>query len=160
VEPGAISSDRGDDVAIWNGWSPRSVKRPLNLLIILGLIAAVGVSGGACGGDDDDDTAGADGSGQPAASSPGDPFRNLATALAAQGMEVDELPKESLNGAESGVAITGAKQGSARMFATPAKAQDYADEVATGADKTTVVGTLVFQAASQDDADFYADAYE
>jgi hypothetical protein len=136
------------------------VKRPLNLLVILGLIAAIAMFGGACGDDDDDDTAGADGSGQPAASSPGDPFRNLATALAAQGMEVDELPKESLNGAEAGVAITGAKQGSARMFATAAKAKDYADEVATSGEKTTVVGLLVFQAASQDDADFYADAYE
>jgi hypothetical protein len=136
------------------------VKRPLNLLVILGLIAALAVSGGGCGGDDDDATTGADTSDQPAASSPEDPFRNFATALAAQSMEVDPLPKESLNGAEAGVAITGSKQGSARMFATPAKAQDYADEVATSGDKTTVVGTLVFQAASQDDADFYADAYE
>ena len=137
-----------------------SVKRPLNPLIILGLIAAIAMSGGACGGDDDDGTAGADASGQGAASSPERPFRNLATALAAQGMEVAALPKESLNGAEAGVAITGARQGSARSFSTPAKAHDYADEVATRGDKTTVVGTLVFQAASQDDADFYADAYE
>lgn len=58
------------------------------------------------------------------------------------------------------MAITGERQGSARSFATPAKAQDYADEVATSGDKTTVVGTVVFQAASQDDADFYADAHE
>ena len=136
------------------------MKRPLNLLIILGLIAAIAVSEGACGGDDDDATTGADAGGQPAASSPENPFRNLATALAAQSMEVAPLPKESLNGAEAGVAITGERQGSARSFATAAKAQDYADEVATSGDKTTVVGTVVFQAASQDDADFYADAYE
>jgi hypothetical protein len=136
------------------------VQRPRNSLIVIGLIAAIAVSGGACGGDDDDGTAGADGSGQPAESSPDQPFRNLETALAPEGMEVAALPKESLNGAEAGVAITGSRQGSARLFATPAKAQDYADEVATGGDKTTVVGSLVFQAASQDDADFYADAYE
>jgi hypothetical protein len=136
------------------------VKRPLTLLFILGLIAAVAATLGACGGDDEDPTGGADGSGQPAASAPGRAFRNFATALAAQGMEATALPKESLNGAEAGVAITGARQGSARLFATRAKAQDYADEVATSGDKTTVVGTLVFQAESQDDADFYADAYE
>jgi hypothetical protein len=137
-----------------------SVQRPRNSLIVIGLIAAIALSGGGCGGDDDDGTAGADGSGQPAESSPDQPFRNLETALAPEGMEVAALPKESLNGAEAGVAITGSRQGSARLFATPAKAQDYADEVATGGDKTTVVGSLVFQAASQDDADFYADAYE
>ena len=136
------------------------MQRPLSSLIIVGLIAALAVSGGACGDDDDDAAAGADASGQPAASSPDRAFRNLATALAAQGMEVEALPKESLNGAEAGVAITGARQGSARLFATPAKAQDYADEVAARGDRTTVLGTLVFQAASQDDADFYADAYE
>ena len=136
------------------------MKRPLNLPIILGLIAAIAVPVGACGGDDDDATTGADTAGQPAASAPDNPFRNLATALAAQGMQVAPLPKESLNGAEAGVAITGDKQGSARSFATQAKAQDYADEVATSGDKTTIVGTVVFQAASQDDADFYADAYE
>jgi hypothetical protein len=135
------------------------VKRPLNSLIILGLIAAIAMSGAACGDDDDDGAAGADASGQSATSSPENPFRNLETALAPEGMDVVALPKGSLNGAEAGVAITGSRQGSARMFATPAKAHGYADEVATS-DKTTVVGTLVFQAASQDDADFFADAYE
>jgi hypothetical protein len=136
------------------------VQRPRNSLIIIGLIAAIALSGGDCGGDDDDGTAGGDGSGQPAESSPDQPFRNLETALAPEGMEVAALPKGSLNGAEAGVAITGSRQGSARLFATPAKAQDYADEVATGGDKTTVVGSLVFEAASQNDAEFYADAYE
>ena len=77
-----------------------------------------------------------------------------------QGLEVDPLPKASLNGAESGVGITGDKQGSARLFATQAEAKDYAAEVANEGDKTTVVGTLVFQADTQDDADFFADAYE
>ncbi len=136
------------------------MQRPLNLFIVLGLIAAIAVSGGACGDDDDDATTGADAGGEPAALPPDNPFRNLATALAAQSIEVAALPKESLNGAEAGVAITGERQGSARSFATAAKAQAYADEVATSGDKTTVVGTVVFQAGSQDDADFYADAYE
>jgi hypothetical protein len=137
-----------------------AVQRRRNSLIIIGLIAAIAVSGAACGGDDDDSTAGADASGQPAASTPEDPFRNLTTALAPEGMDVAALPKESLNGAEAGVAITGSRQGSAREFATPAMAHDYADEVAKGDDKTTIVGTIVFQAASQDDADFFADSYE
>ena len=135
-------------------------KRPLNLIIILGLIAALAMSVGACGDDDDDATAGAEASGETAAQPPEDPFRNLATALEAQSIEVTPLPKASLNGAAAGVGITGAKQGSARLFATQAKAHDYADEVAKNGNKTTVVGMLVFQAASQDDADFFADAYE
>jgi hypothetical protein len=154
---GAISSDRGDDLDIWNRWTPHSVKRPFNVLFILGLVAAIAVSLGACG-DDEDATVAADG--DRAASASDRPFRNLATALAPQGMDVEALPKESLNGAEAGVGITGARQGSARLFATRAKANDYAHEVATSGDKTTVVGTLVFQAATQDDAAFYADAYE
>jgi hypothetical protein len=79
---------------------------------------------------------------------------------AAQGLEADPLPKASLNGAESGVGITGDKQGSARLFATQAEAKDYAAGVANEGDKTTVVGTVVFQADTQDDADFFADAYE
>ena len=134
------------------------MRRPRKSLITIGLIAALAVSGSACGGDDDDATEGA--ASNAATVAPERAFRNLATALAAQGMEAVALPKGSLNGAEAGVAITGAKQGSARLFATPAKAQDYADGVATSNDKTTVVGSLVFQAASQEDADFYADAYE
>jgi hypothetical protein len=136
------------------------VQRPRNSLVIIGLLAAFAAFGGACGGDDDDAAAGAGDAGQQFASGPERQFRNLATALGPQGMDAVALPKGSLNGAEAGVAISGAKQGSARLFATPAKASDYADEVATGGDKTTVVGRLVFQAANQDDADFYADAYE
>jgi hypothetical protein len=139
----------------------RTLKRLLNLTLIGGLVMAMSV--GACGGDDDDATAGADSSGaggDASAASPDTAFRNLATALAAQGLSVTRLPKASLDGAESGVAITGSKQGSARLFATEAKAQDYADEVAKTGDKTTLVGAIVFQAPDQDDADFFADAYE
>jgi hypothetical protein len=148
-------------VAVMSAMSvDRRVKRPLNPIIILGLIAAMAMSVGACGGDDDDAPAGAEAGGATSAPPSGDPFRGLATALGDENIQVTPLPKASLNGAEAGVGITGAKQGSARLFATQAKAQDYADEVVKNGNKTTVLGALVFQAASQDDADFYADAYE
>ena len=130
------------------------------MIFILGLVAVLAMSVGACGDDDDDAGAGADASGDTSASPPDRAFRNLETALAAQGLEVDPLPKASLKGAESGVVITGDKPGSARLFATQEEATNYAAEVAKEGDKTTVVGTVVFQADSQDDADFFADAYE
>jgi hypothetical protein len=137
------------------------VTKPLKVIIVLGLVAVLAMSVGACGDDDDDPAAGADASGDTAAAPPPDrAFRNFETAVAAQGLEADPLPEASLNGAESGVGITGDKQGSARLFATQAEAKDYAAEVATEGDKTTVVGTVVFQADTQDDADFFADAYE
>jgi hypothetical protein len=136
------------------------VRRPFKVIFVLGLVAVLALSVGACGDDDDEAAAGADVSGDTGAPPPDRAFRNLKTALAAQGLEVDPLPKASLNGAESGVGITGDKQGSARLFATQAEARDYAAEVAKEGDKTTVVGTVVFQADSQGDADFFADAYE
>jgi hypothetical protein len=136
------------------------VRRPLKVIFVLSLVAVLAMSVGACGDDDDDAAAGADASADAGAPPPDRAFRNLETALAPQGLEVDPLPKGSLNGAESGVGITGAKQGSARLFATQGEAKNYAAEVAKEGDKTTVVGTVVFQADSQSDADFFADAYE
>ena len=130
------------------------------MIFVLSLVAVLAMSVGACGDDDDEATAGADASGATRVPSPDRAFRNLETALAAQGLDADPLPKASLNGAESGVGITGAKQGSARLFATQAEARNYAAEVAKEGDKTTVVGTVVFQADRQGDADFFADAYE
>jgi hypothetical protein len=130
------------------------------VIFVLGLVAVLAMSVGACGDDDDEVAAGADPSGATRVPPPDRAFRNLETALAAQALEADPLPKASLNGAESGVGITGAKQGSARLFATQAEARNYAAEVAKEGDKTTVVGTVVFQADSQGDADFFADAYE
>ena len=59
-----------------------------------------------------------------------------------------------------GIDISGDRSGAGRSFATATKAQDYAGEVEEDGDKTTIVGTVVFQAATQDDADFFADAYE
>ena len=54
---------------------------------------------------------------------------------------------------------TGDKSGSARSFPTEASAKEYAGGVAKSGEKTTIVGTVVFQAATQEDADFFADAY-
>jgi hypothetical protein len=136
------------------------VKRPLKVIIVLGLVAVLAMFVGACGEDDDESGAGADASGSSGTPAPDRAFRNLETALAPQGSEADPLPKASLNGAESGVGISGARQGSARLFATQAEARDYAAEVAKKGDKTTLVGTVVFQADNQADADFFADAYE
>jgi hypothetical protein len=136
------------------------VRRPLKVIFVLSLVAVLAMSVGACGDDDDEAATGADMSGDAGAPPPDRAFRNLETALGPQGLEVDPLPKASLNGAESGVGITGAKQGSGRLFATEAEAKNYAAVVAKEGDKTTVVGTVVFQADSQADADFFADAYE
>ena len=130
-------------------------------LTILGLVAALALAVIGCG--DDDEEMGAEGSagtGEAVAPPPGRTFRDLATALEAQGLVVTGLPKASLNGAEVGVDISGSKRGTARSFATGALANDYADEVAKNGEKTTVVGTVVFQAPTKDDADFFADAYE
>ncbi len=136
------------------------MTKSLKVIVVLGLVAVLAMSVGACGDGDDEPAAGADASGDPGALPPDRAFRNFETALAAQGLEADPLPKASLNGAESGVGISGDKQGSARAFATQAEAKDYAAEVANQGDKTTIVGTVVFQADTQADADFFADAYE
>ena len=130
------------------------------MIFVLSLVAVLAMSVGACGDDDDEAAAGADASADAGAPPPDRAFRNLETALEPQGIAVDPLQKASLNGAESGVGISGAKQGSGRLFATQAEAKNYAAEVAKEGDKTTVVGTVVFQADSQADADFFADAYE
>ena len=130
------------------------------MIFVLGLVAVLAMSVGACGDDDDEAAGGADASGDTGAPPRDRAFGNLETALEPQGLAVDPLPKASLNGAKSGVGISGAKQGSARLFATPAEAKNYAAEVAKEGDKTTVVGIVVFQADSQGDADFFADAYE
>jgi hypothetical protein len=136
------------------------MKRALNLMLVLGLVAAMVVSVGACGGDDDEATVGADASGEASGVPPDSAFQSLATALEPEGISVNPLPKASLKGAESGVAITGSKEGSARRFATKAEAQSYADEVAADGKKTSVLGTIVFEAATEADATFFADAFE
>jgi hypothetical protein len=125
-------------------------------LIALGLIAAIVLCAIGCGDDDDGDS-GADTNGAAVAPAPEDAFRDFSTALEGQGMKVADLPKDELNGAETGLSISGSKSGTALLFSSEEKAKAYADEAK---DKTTVVGTAVFQAPTQPDADFFADAYE
>ena len=125
---------------------------------MLALIAAAALGVGACGDDDDSDT---DTGPAAVAPSPDDAFRGFSAAVEAQGMTVSDLPADELHGAEAGRRITGDKSGTALLFKTEGEAKDYADEVAqTGDDKTTTVGTVVFVAPTQADADFFADAYE
>lgn len=119
------------------------------------------MSVGACGGDDDDEpTAASDAGVEAVAPPPSTAFDNLSAALEAQGLVVAPLPKGSLEGAEVGVKITGDKAGSGRSFPNETKARDYAARITKSGDKTKIVGTVVFQAATQEEADFFADAYE
>jgi len=130
-------------------------------LIVLAVIAALSLSGGACGGDDDSSSSTTGDGGGAVAPSPTDAFREFRAAVEAQGMTVASLPKDQLHGAESGVKITGSKSGTGLLFGSEAKANDYAKFVSkSGAAKTTTVGTVVFTADSQADADFFAGAYE
>jgi hypothetical protein len=136
------------------------VKRT-RLVTILGLVAVMAMSALACGDDDDETTTEAgDATGEAVAPPPDRAFDNVTTALEAQGLTVTQLERTSLNGAEAGIDISGDRSGAGRSFATETKAHDYAGEVTQDGDKTTIVGTVVFQAATQDDADFFAVAYE
>jgi hypothetical protein len=127
-------------------------------MIALGLIAAAVLCASACGDDDDSD---ADTSVPAVAPSPDEAFRGFSAAVEAQGLSVSDLPADQLHGAEAGRRITGDKSGTALLFKTEGEAKDYADEVAqSGDDKTTTVGTVVFVASTQADADYFADAYE
>ena len=130
-------------------------------VVVLAVVAITAMSPIACGDDDDETTTGADdAAGEAVAPPPARAFGGLSAALEAQGLDVEQLPKTSLNGAEVGVEISGDKSGAARSFPTGTEAQQYADEVAKDGDKTVIVGTVVIQAPTQDDADFFADAYE
>jgi hypothetical protein len=128
---------------------------------ILGLVAVTAVSAGACG-DDDDETSGGGASGTAEAVAP-DPtrvFRGLSAALEAQGLVVAQLPRSELEGAEVGVSVSGDRRGAARSFATEDKAKAYAADVTEGGGQAVRVGTVVFQAPTEADADFLAAAYE
>jgi hypothetical protein len=127
-------------------------------MIALGLIAAAVLCASACGDDDDSD---ADTSAPAVAPAPDEAFRGFSAAVEAQGLSVSDLPADELHGAEAGRRITGDKSGTALLFKTEGEAKDYADEVAqSGDDKTTTVGTVVFVASTQADADYFAEAYE
>jgi hypothetical protein len=137
------------------------VKRTRSLLV-LGLVAVLALSAGACGDDDDGSTGSGSGGGggAPPPPPPSTVFNDLTTALEGQGLVVGPLPKGSLDGAQTGVKISGEKDGTGRSFASATKAREYADRVEAGDGKTTIVGTVVFAAPTQKDADFFADAYQ
>lgn len=73
---------------------------------------------------------------------------------------VGRLSSSSLDGAESGISISGDKGGTARLFATEQEADACAKQAAKAGGETTTVGTVVFQSGNQADADSFADAYE
>jgi hypothetical protein len=123
---------------------------------LIASILAAGSLLAACG-DDDATTSGDGGAAVPAADTA---FDGLKTALEGQGLTVANLPATSLNGAETGVDITGDKTGTARLFSNSAKAEAYAKQAKKTGDATTTVGTVVLQSASQEDTDFFAEAYE
>jgi hypothetical protein len=131
-------------------------------LIAVAVIATLSVAAGACGGDDDSSSSSsATGEDAAVAPSPTNAFRDFRAAMEAQGMTVASLPEDQLQGAESGVKITGSKSGTGLLFGSQAKANNYAKFVSkSGAAKTTAVGTVVFTSDTQADADFFASAYE
>ena len=130
-------------------------------VMVLGLMAITAMSPIACGDDDDETATGTEGAaGEAVAPPPDRAFRGLSTALEPEGLEVARLAGAFLNGAQAGVRISGDRQGEARSFASETEAQEYSDEVENDGDKTVIVGTVVIQAPTQDDADFIADAYE
>jgi hypothetical protein len=131
-------------------------------LIVVAVVAALSLSVGACGGDDDSAPSTSAGEGGGAvAPSPTNAFRDFRAAMEAQGMTVASLPEDQLQGAESGVKITGSKSGTGLLFGTQAKAKNYSKSVSkSGNPKTAMVGTVVFTSDTQADADFFASAYE
>ena len=131
-------------------------------LVVVAVIATLSVFGGACGGDDDSSSSPTtDEGGAAVAPSPANAFGDFRAAVEAQGMTVSTLPADKLSGAESGVKITGSKSGTGLLFGTQAKAKNYSEFVSkSGSAKTATVGTVVFTADTQADADFFASAYE
>ena len=132
---------------------------PQRLVIILGLVALMATALTACGSDDDEPAVPDAGNGA-VAPAPSTAFNTLSIALEGQGLVVSRLPRQSLQGAEAGVEIAGDKSGSARSFATGSEARRYADAASKDGDKVAVLGTVVFQADTQANADFFAQAYE
>ena len=124
---------------------------------LIASILAAGSLLAACGDDEATKTSGDGGAAVPAADTA---FSELKTALEAQGLAVANLPAASLNGAETGVNITGDKTGTARLFSSSSKANAYAKQAEKSGASTTTVGTVVLQSASQEDTDFFAEAYE
>ena len=83
-----------------------------------------------------------------------------ATSPIACGDDDDETTTGSGGAAGEAVAPPPSRAFSGLSAALEAQGLDDADEVAQDGDKTTTVGTVVFQAPTQADADFFAAAYE
>ena len=130
-------------------------------LIVVAMIGTLSLSAGACGGDDNSSPSSTTSEGGGAvAPSPANAFGDFRSAVEGQGMTVATLPKNQLSGAESGVKITGSKSGTGLLFGSQAKAKNYSLFVLkSGNAKTAIVGTVVFTAETQADADFFASAY-
>ena len=124
---------------------------------LIATILAAGSLLAACG---DDDATTSDDAGAAAVPAADTAFDGLKAALEGQGLAVENLPATALNGAETGVNITGDKTGTARLFSSSAKADAYAKQAEKNGAATTTVGTVVLQSDSQDGADFFAEAYE
>jgi len=124
---------------------------------LIASILAAGSLLAACGDDDDATSGDAGEAAVPAADTAFDGFKS---ALEAEGLAVADLPATSLDGAATGVDITGDKAGSARLFSSSVKAASYAKRAEKSGDSTSTVGTVVIESASQEDADFFAEAYE
>jgi len=125
------------------------------------ILAVAALGAAACGDDGTSDSGSGGSSGQGgAAPGPAGAFGPLTTALEGQGLAVSKLPPSELDGAETGIAISGQQSGSARLFATEQQADAYAGRAGRAGSATTTVGTVVFEAGEQQDADTFADAYE
>ncbi|HYN52834.1 MAG TPA: hypothetical protein VES62_18085, partial [Thermoleophilaceae bacterium] len=76
-------------------------------LLVLGLVAILALSAGACGDDEESDSTGAGSGAEAVPPPPSTAFNGLSTALEGQGLVVAKLPKASLEGAQAGVEISG-----------------------------------------------------
>ncbi len=123
------------------------------IAVVLGVVSVVTFA--ACGSDET-----TTGSGPVAAPAPGTAFDAVTASLEGQGLAVSKLRASSLEGAETGISVSGDHSGSAFLFKSQQEADAYAKRAAKAGDSTKVVGTVVFQADSQADADFLADAYD
>ena len=127
---------------------------------MVGVVLALAIGAAGCGGDDETTSAG-DSAGASASQQVDPQLGDLAEALEGEGLDVTPLAKSSLDGAKAGVEITGSQSGTARVFSSEAEAQAYADKVAKQSnEKTMVVVDVVFEGATQQEADAFAAAYE
>jgi hypothetical protein len=131
-----------------------------SIAVVVGVVSGLAIAG--CGSDETTtDSGSGTGAGDSAAApAPATAFDAVTVALEGQGLAVSKLPPSSLDGAETGISVSGDHSGSALLFKSGQEAQAYSKQATKAGDSTKVVGTVVFEADSQADADFLADAYE